>query len=213
MRFPPWIAVDRMPGRPGPFVAVNCGAIPCELVESELFGVRRGAYSGATESRLGYVRAACGGTLFLDEVADLAPASQAALLRVLQMREVVPIGETRPIPVDFRVIAATNRDIDAEVRAHRFRADLFARIAAVMATLPPLRQRREDLGLLIPELLRRHGGPPNIVISLEGARAAGPHMAAQRPRTRERPSESDRPRWRTSGASSLTRIGAFRPVT
>jgi DNA-binding NtrC family response regulator len=164
-------AIHEASARRGPFVAVNCGGIPRELVESEFFGVRRGAYSGATESRLGYVRAADQGTLFLDEIADLSPPAQAALLRVLQTREVVPVGEARATQVDFRVIAATNRDVAADVNAKRFRDDLFARIAGLVVTLPPLRERREDLGQLISALLSRYGAKENITVCEKAARA------------------------------------------
>ena len=164
-------AIHRASERRGPFIAVNCGGIPRELVESELFGVRRGAYSGATESRPGYVRSAEQGTLFLDEIADLAPAAQAALLRVLQTREVVAVGEAKATEVNFRVIAATNRDLVADVKAKRFRDDLFARIAGLIAKLPPLRERREDLGLLIPTLLSRHGARDTVTICEKAVRA------------------------------------------
>jgi transcriptional regulator with GAF, ATPase, and Fis domain len=135
--------------RPGAFVAVNCGALPGELIEAELFGARRGAFSGAVSERPGLVRAAAGGTLFLDEVGDLPLPSQAALLRVLQEKEVVPVGGTEPVAVDFRLVAATHRDLDAMVKRGSYRADLRARLAGVTLTLPPLRERREDLGLLL----------------------------------------------------------------
>ncbi|MCC7110858.1 MAG: sigma 54-interacting transcriptional regulator [Deltaproteobacteria bacterium] len=135
--------------RSGAFVAVNCGALPGELIEAELFGARRGAFSGAVSERPGLVRAAAGGTLFLDEVGDLPLPSQAALLRVLQEKEVVPVGGTEPVAVDFRLVAATHRDLDAMVKHGSYRADLRARLAGVTLTLPPLRERREDLGLLL----------------------------------------------------------------
>ncbi len=152
-------AVHRLSGRLGAFVAVNCGAIPEALVEAELFGHRKGAFSGALESREGLVRAAHGGTLFLDEISDLAPASQAALLRVLQEREVVPVGETRPIKVDLRIIAATHRDPGLYAE-ERFRSDLRARLSGLTVRLLPLRERREDLGLLIGALLPRVAADP-----------------------------------------------------
>jgi DNA-binding NtrC family response regulator len=144
----------------GAFIAVNCGALPETLVETELFGYRKGAFSGALEDRAGLVRSADRGTLFLDEIGDLPMASQAAFLRVLQEREVVPVGGTRPVPVDVRLIAATHRDLDALISDEKFREDLFARISGVKVTLPPLRERREDLGLLIATLLGRTGTPP-----------------------------------------------------
>jgi len=152
-------AVHRLSGRPGEFVAVNCGAIPDNLVESELFGYRKGAFSGAAEDRPGLVRTADRGTLFLDEIGDLPAASQAALLRVLQQREVMPVGGARPIPVDLRVAAATHRDLDTMVEAGEFRRDLYARLTGYRITLPPLRERLADLGLLIGCLLRELAGP------------------------------------------------------
>jgi transcriptional regulator with GAF, ATPase, and Fis domain len=148
-------AVHELSGRTGELVAVNCGAIPQTLVESELFGVRRGAFSGAVEDRPGLVRRAAHGTLFLDEIGDLAPASQAALLRVLQEREVVPVGETRPIAVDFRLVSATLKDLDELVRAGTFRADLLARVSGFAVELPAVRERPEELGLLIGTILER----------------------------------------------------------
>lgn len=150
-------AVHEQSGRSGRFQAVNCGAIPAELVESELFGSRRGAFSGAID-RHGHVRAASGGTLFLDEVSELPAPAQAALLRVLQEREVVPVGDTRPVPVDLRVIAASQRPLVDLVREERFRADLYARLAGLEIELLPLRRRLEDLGLIAGALLRRAGG-------------------------------------------------------
>jgi transcriptional regulator with GAF, ATPase, and Fis domain len=148
-------AVHALSGRSGDFVAVNCGALPENLVESELFGHRKGAFSGAVEDRPGLIRAADRGTLFLDEIGDLPAASQAAFLRVLQEREVTPIGSTRAVPVDIRLVAATHRDLGALVDAGGFRPDLYARIAGLKIELPPLRERREDLGLIIAAILRR----------------------------------------------------------
>ncbi|MGZ3429051.1 MAG: sigma 54-interacting transcriptional regulator, partial [Polyangia bacterium] len=145
-------AAHRLSGRKGPFVPVNCGALPTTLVQSELFGYKRGAFSGADEDRPGLVRSADRGTLFLDEIGDLPLASQAALLRVLQEGEVTPLGATRPIAIDVRVVAATHRDLDALVAAGQFRADLLARLGGWTLTLPPLRERLEDLGLLLAGL-------------------------------------------------------------
>lgn len=139
--------------RRGELVAVNCGAIAKTLVESELFGHRKGAFSGATENRVGLVRRADGGTLFLDEVAELSESSQVALLRVLQEQEVRPVGATDPITVDVRVIAATNRDLALEVSRASFRDDLFARLRGHEIRMPPLRERREDIGLIVARLL------------------------------------------------------------
>jgi DNA-binding NtrC family response regulator len=154
-------AIHSLSGRGGPLVAVNCGAIPDTLIESELFGSRRGAFSGA-EDRPGLVRSAEAGTLFLDEFADLPPASQAALLRVLQDGEVLPLGAAKPVVVDVRVVAATHRPVEELVADGRFRHDLYARLRGYEIRLPPLRARLEDLGLLIADLLRRlaPGGPP-----------------------------------------------------
>jgi DNA-binding NtrC family response regulator len=154
--------------RPGPCVAVNCGGLTPTLVESELFGHCKGAFSGAVGDRLGYVRSADRGTLFLDEVGELPRTAQAALLRVLQEREVVPVGDSLPVPVDFRVICATHRDLAALVAAGTFREDLYARIVGATITLPPLRARRGDLGLLIPTLLRRQG-PARVTLSPQAA--------------------------------------------
>jgi transcriptional regulator with GAF, ATPase, and Fis domain len=148
-------AIHRLSERPGDLVAVNCGAIPDTLVESELFGHRRGAFSGATEDRAGLIRSSDRGTLFLDEIGDLPMASQAALLRVLQEREVTPVGASRPVEVDIRVVAATHRDLGAMVDRGDFRQDLYARLTGYTAVLPPLRDRREDIGLLVPGLLAR----------------------------------------------------------
>jgi DNA-binding NtrC family response regulator len=144
--------------RSGPLVAVNCGAIPASLVESQLYGHVKGAYSGAVRDEAGLVRTASGGTLFLDEIADLPEVSQAALLRVLQEREVVPVGATRPVKVDVRVIAATHEPLEQLVAQGVFRADLFARLAGFVSTLPPLCERRDDIGILVAVLLRRVAG-------------------------------------------------------
>jgi transcriptional regulator of acetoin/glycerol metabolism len=141
--------------RPGAFVAVNCSAITRSLVEAELFGHRRGAYTGAVADRPGLVRAADRGTLFLDEIAELPLDMQATLLRTLQEREVTPVGDAAPIAVDFRVIAATHRDLRAMIAAGQFREDLYARLGGLVETLPPLRARRCDLGILIAALLHR----------------------------------------------------------
>ena len=142
-------------GRAGAFVPINCGALPSNLVEAELFGHRRGAFSGATEDRDGLVRRAHGGTLFLDEIAELPEASQVALLRVLQEGEVRPIGASETVKVDVRIIAATHQDIPARIDEGRFREDLYARLAGFETVLPALRDRREDLGTLIAALLPR----------------------------------------------------------
>jgi len=138
-------AVHEASGRPGPFVAVNCAALPGTLVESLLFGHERGAFTGADRAGPGLVRSAEGGTILLDEVGDMPADAQAKLLRVLESREVLPVGGTRPVPVDVRVISATHEDLPALVTGGRFRADLYARIAQRTVVVPPLRDRKEDL--------------------------------------------------------------------
>jgi transcriptional regulator with GAF, ATPase, and Fis domain len=149
-------AIHALSRRGGELVAINCGALSPTLVEAELFGHRRGAFSGAAAARVGLVRSADKGTLFLDEIGELAPAAQAALLRVLQEHEVLPLGEDRPVAVDLRLIAATLRDLEAAALAGRFRSDLYARITGHIVSLPALRERREDLGLLIAAICKRH---------------------------------------------------------
>jgi DNA-binding NtrC family response regulator len=148
-------ALHELSGRRGRFVAVNCAALPENLFEAELFGYRKGAFSGATAAHDGLMRAASGGTLLLDEIGELRPASQAALLRALEQREVVPVGETTPVRIDVRVIAATNVELEDAVRADRFRRDLLARLAGFVVRVPPLRARKEDLGLLVRALIGR----------------------------------------------------------
>ena len=148
-------AIHQLSGRTGPFLPVNCGALPATLVESEMFGYRKGAFSGAMEDRPGLIRSAEGGTLLLDEIGDLPLPAQATLLRVLQEEEVMPVGGTRPTKVDLRVIAATHRDLPALVAREKFRNDLLMRLSGFTVNLPPLRERREDFGLLISRLLRR----------------------------------------------------------
>jgi DNA-binding NtrC family response regulator len=147
-------AIHALSQRPGPFVAVNCGAIPAALVESQLFGHVKGAFSGAVRDEPGVVRSAAFGTLLLDEIGDLPAASQAALLRVLQEGEVMPVGATRAVKVDLRVVCATHQPLDALMDRGVFRRDLYARLAGFAYALPPLRERRADIGLLIAALLR-----------------------------------------------------------
>jgi DNA-binding NtrC family response regulator len=137
----------------GPFVPLNCAAIAAELIESELFGHVRGAYTGAQQSREGLFYYARGGTLFLDEISELPAAAQAKLLRVLEERRLRPVGSEQEIPVDVRVIAATNRNLKAEVAAQRFRHDLYYRLQVVEVTLPALRDRPEDLPPLVAHFI------------------------------------------------------------
>jgi DNA-binding NtrC family response regulator len=150
--------LHRASGRKGAFCAVNCAAIPSHLLESELFGYRRGAFSGADKDKPGIVKAADGGTLFLDEIGDMPHEAQAKLLRVLQSREVFPLGATAPERADVRVVSATHRDLPKLVQADRFRADLYARLAEHVVRLPPLRERKEDVCYLAEHFLRLHGG-------------------------------------------------------
>jgi DNA-binding NtrC family response regulator len=166
-------AIAGMSKRKGAFVGVNCGGIPDQLIESEMFGAVKGAYTGATADRTGLIRTADTGTLFLDEIADLPPSSQAALLRVLQEKRVRPVGDTRDLPVDIRIVSATHRDLDGMVRSGAFRTDLFARLAGFRMTLPPLRERREDLGILIGSILlaRMADRARSVQIAPEAARA------------------------------------------
>ncbi|GLS13989.1 sigma-54-dependent transcriptional regulator [Hydrogenophaga electricum] len=139
----------------GPFVAVNCGAIPENLIEAEFFGARKGAYTGASADREGYFQAARGGTLFLDEIGDLPLAMQAKLLRVIQERRVRPLGGVQEEAVDVRLVSATHRDLATMVRQDGFRQDLFYRLNVIELRLPSLRERRDDLPLLVHALLRR----------------------------------------------------------
>jgi DNA-binding NtrC family response regulator len=138
----------------GPFLSINCGALPENLLESELFGHVKGSFTGAVRDKQGLFAAARGGTFFLDEVGEMPPSLQIKLLRVLQEREVIPVGATETIPVDVRIVAATNRDVEEEVRRGNFRSDLFYRLNVIAMDLPPLRERRDDLVLLIDAFLR-----------------------------------------------------------
>ncbi len=146
-------------GRTGPFQAVNCAAIPSNLLESELFGYKKGAFSGADRDKLGIIRSAHRGTLLLDEIGDMPLSAQAKLLRVLQAKEVFPLGATQAETVDVRIVCATHRDLRRMQEEHRFRADLFARLNEYQLRLPPLRDRKEDIYLLLKTFLARHGSP------------------------------------------------------
>ena len=147
----------------GPFIALNCSALPSELIESEMFGHVRGAFTGADRDKVGLFEAAQGGTLFLDEVGELAAAAQAKLLRALEERTIMPVGATVPRKIDVRVIAATHRSLEEMTREGRFREDLMYRLQVITLALPPLRERREDIMPLaahfINELAQRHGRP------------------------------------------------------
>ncbi len=157
-------AIHAWSGRGGPLIPVNCAALPSELVEAELFGYRKGAFTGANANSPGLFRAAEGGSIFLDEILDLPAALQPKLLRVLEEKQVRALGETRDVPVDVRVIAATQEPLAIAVAERRFRADLHARLDGLTVVLPPLRARREDIAPLFFEFLKAHtGGRPREV--------------------------------------------------
>jgi two-component system response regulator PilR (NtrC family) len=164
---------QRSPRSAAPFVPVNCGAIPEGLIESELFGHAKGAFTGATAQKEGLFQAAQGGTLFLDEVGELPLALQVTLLRAIQERRIRPVGDTADIEVDVRLVAATNRDLEAEMRAGRFREDLFYRLNVVQIRVPPLRERREDVMPLADHFLKRFAaehGRPVLTLAAEARR-------------------------------------------
>jgi two-component system response regulator HydG len=143
------------PRADGPFLSINCGALPESLLESELFGHVKGSFTGAVRDKQGLFAAARGGTFFLDEIGEMSPATQVKLLRVLQEREAIPVGGTEAIPVDVRVVAATNRNLEDDIKRGRFRSDLYYRLNVINIHLPPLRDRREDIEELATEFLGR----------------------------------------------------------
>src|SRR6185295_5832308 len=152
------------PRKGGPFLALNCGAIPENLIESTLFGHERGAFTGADQKTRGYFQASNGGTLLLDEIGELPLGMQSKLLRILEDGAVTPVGTTAPQKVDVRIVAATNRDLETEAKAGRFRQDLFYRLNVLTIHLPPLRQRKADLPLLtryfLDEICRQNAFEP-----------------------------------------------------
>ena len=170
------------PRAAGPFVAINCGAIPGEILESELFGHEKGAFTGAHQRRIGLIERASGGTLFLDEISELSPDLQVKLLRVLEERHIMRVGGTTQIPVDFRLVAATNRDLAKWVEDGRFRQDLFYRLKVVELHIPPLRQRKEDIPLFVQHFLEHfnrelgrdvHGVHPAVMAAFKRQRWPG----------------------------------------
>ena len=148
---------EKSPRRLGPLVKVNCGALVAGLVESELFGHEKGAFTGAVQRKVGRFELAEGGTLFLDEISELSLEVQSKLLRALQEHEIDRVGGTHTLKVDVRIVAATNRELSAEVKAGRFRSDLYYRLAVFPISIPPLRDRRDDIPLLVDTLLARLG--------------------------------------------------------
>ncbi len=139
-----------------PFVAINCGSIPDSLLESELFGHQKGVFTGATQSRKGFLEVVSGGTLFLDEVGEVSPKMQVNLLRVLEEKKITSIGSREPIDVDFRLISATRRNLEKEIETGIFREDFFYRINVIMIEIPPLRKRKEDIPLLVDHFLEKY---------------------------------------------------------
>jgi DNA-binding NtrC family response regulator len=157
-------------GRGGPFLSINCGALPENLLESELFGHTKGSFTGAVRDRQGLFVAARGGTFFLDEVGEMSPATQVKVLRALQEREVIPVGATETVPIDVRIIAATNRDLEEEIRRGSFRSDLYYRLNVITLHLPPLRERGDDVPTLAEHFLHRYG---------ESRRKAAPRLTQE----------------------------------
>jgi two-component system response regulator HydG len=138
-----------------PFIAINCGAMPDTLLESELFGHQKGAYTGAIQERKGFFEVVGGGTLFLDEVGEISPKMQVDLLRVLEEKKITRVGSRQPVSVDFRLVSATSKDLEAQIKAGECREDFYYRINVIQLDIPPLRQRREDIGLLAAHFLKK----------------------------------------------------------
>ncbi|MCL6482122.1 MAG: sigma-54 dependent transcriptional regulator, partial [Firmicutes bacterium] len=164
------------PRRSGPFVPVDCSALVPTLIESELFGYVKGAFTGALRSKVGLLEAADGGTLFLDEIADLPFDLQAKLLRALQEREIRPVGSNDRVHINVRVIAATNRDLEAAIRSGSFRQDLYFRLNVVQIKLPPLRERKSDIPLLVNHFLEKFSDPERAVRSISEDAIPGPGL-------------------------------------
>ncbi|MEI9938745.1 MAG: sigma 54-interacting transcriptional regulator [Pseudomonadota bacterium] len=205
-------------GRPGQFVASNCAALAENLLEAELFGHERGAFTGADRARPGLVRQASGGTLFLDEIAELPLAAQAKLLRVLEAHEVLPVGGAQPVPVDLRVVCATHGDLSALVAQGAFRADLYARLEGVTLRLPPLRERRQDIPELFLRFVERYRPGPRPALSatfVEGlCRHDWPRNVRQLRQLAERSSAllGSKHEWRRRDLLTvLPEVGSLRP--
>ena len=183
------------------FLAVNCAAIPHDLLENQLFGHVRGAFTGADRDHAGLFVAAGRGTVFLDEIGELARSTQAKLLRAIENKEVLPIGATRPVSFQARLVTATNKDLLAEVAAGRFREDLYYRLNVVSIHLPPLRDRREDIPELVSVLLAKHAARLGKHVAgrrqRHGPRAHGRRLEGQRPRAGQRPRTCRHPGRRT----------------
>ncbi|PNU21099.1 sigma-54-dependent Fis family transcriptional regulator [Geothermobacter hydrogeniphilus] len=145
---------SRSPRREKNFVPVNCAAIPDDLLESELFGYVKGAFTGATQNKMGRIQYAAGGTLFLDEIGDMKPSLQAKLLRVIQEKEFEPVGGVKPVPVNVRIVAATHRNLEQLVAEGKFREDLYYRLSVIPINIPPLRERKDDIILLLDSFTR-----------------------------------------------------------
>ena len=171
------------PRKTGPFIAINCAALPESMLEAMLFGHQKGAFTGASSGGEGFFRAANGGTILLDEIAEMPLTLQAKLLRVLQEREVVPLGATVPQPIDVRVIACANRDLQGEVAAGRFRADLYYRLAVFPLTTKSLAERPQDIPALAATMIQRHAGNRNVIPWPSRAAIEASHILFDRPVT------------------------------